>query len=88
MVAYHNDRADYLIILDNDETIDNNNKYSTLKVFLLADDLTLVAEWDSKAFGTDILYPINDFSLTRNTIFVTLGNYGIGYGVLSGKQIL
>jgi len=70
MVAYHNDRADYLIILDNDETIDNNNKYSTLKVFLLADDLTLVAEWDSKAFGTDILYPINDFSLTRKKILL------------------
>ena len=87
MVAYQNDGTDYLIILDNDETIDNNNKYSTLKVFVLGDDLTLVAEWDSKSFGTDILYPINDFSLTRNIIFVTLGNYGIGYGLLSGKQI-
>ena len=87
MVAYQNDGTDYLIILDNDETIDNNNKYSTLKVFVLGDDLTLVAEWDSNSFGTDILYPINDFSLTRNIIFVTLGNYGIGYGLLSGKQI-
>jgi hypothetical protein len=54
-------------------------------VFVLADELTLVAEWDSKSFGTDILYPINDFSITRNIIFVTLGNYGIGCGLLAGQ---
>lgn len=37
----------------------------------------------------DQIYPINDFEIISSAIFVTIGNYGIGYGTLGddGKLI-
>ena len=37
MSAYSIKNTTYLIVLDNDETVDSNYKYSTLKVFILGD---------------------------------------------------
>lgn len=61
MFATTNNEKEYLFILDNDETVDNNNKRSTIKVFDITDDLLFLTEWDSSTFGTDKVYPINDF---------------------------
>lgn len=51
-------------------------------MFDFTNDFTYVGEWNSKLFGTDKLYPINDFEMVDSSIFVTIGNYGIGYGTL------
>ena len=84
-VSYSADQS-YLMVLDNDETIDNNKKLSTIKVFSLTGDASLnfITEWDSQTFGTDLLYPINDLDLSRSIVLVTIGNYGIGYGSFTG----
>jgi hypothetical protein len=82
MFAINKGNKNYLFILDNDETVDSNNKQSTIKMFDFTNDFTYLGEWSSKTFGTDSLYPINDFEIVDSTIFVTIGNYGIGYGTL------
>ena len=64
MFVYAKDALKYLFILDNDETIDSNNKKSTIKCFDLTKDLKFVGEWTSKSFGTEELFPINDFDIS------------------------
>lgn len=88
MFIYSNDDGTFLFILDNDEYINSNNKRSTLKVYQVKDDLIYIAEWNSKSFGLLNVYPINDFTMFGSQIFVTLGNYGIGYGTFTGKAVL
>ena len=70
----------YIYILDNDETIDSNNKHSTVKVFKIdKNSIQFVQEWNSETFGVDGL-PINDVEVFQGeAVFVTLGNHGIGY---------
>jgi hypothetical protein len=76
------------MILDNDETVDSNSKKSFIKLFAVSDDLEFLGEWDSRTFGTQDLLPINDFCLEENRIIVTIGNYGLGYGIFQGKAAL
>lgn len=79
----------FLYILDNDETIDSNNKKSTVKLFdISTTEFTFVGEWDSKLFGTTDLYPINDFEIYEDVVFVTLGNYGFGYAIINADGTL
>ena len=75
------------MVLDNDETVDTNNKYSTVKVYSAKKgQLNFVEEWDSSSFGTTgDVYPINDLEVKDSSVVVTLGNYGIGYGQLNKK---
>ena len=78
----------YLLILDNDETIDSNKKSSTVKIFEITDDALIFSqEWSSTVFGTEIVYPINDLDIQQSTVLVTLGNYGIGYGRFSDGKL-
>jgi hypothetical protein len=79
----------FLFILDNDETVDSTNKKSTIKMFDITGDFTYVGEWTSKTFGTDQVYPINDFEIVNdNRIFVTIGKFGIGYATLNDDGTL
>jgi hypothetical protein len=34
------------------------------------------------------LYPINDLDISNGIVFVTLGNYGIGYGTFSKGKLI
>jgi hypothetical protein len=88
MFVYSNKDGIFLVILDNDEYINSNNKRSTLKVYEVKDDLVYLAEWTSKSFGALEVLPINDFTMIGSQILVTLGNYGIGYGTFTGKAVL
>lgn len=83
MFAVHSGKKDYIFILDNDESVDSNHKLSTIKMYDITDEFMFVGEWTSKTFGTNQLYPINDFEIVKNKIFVTLGDYGIGYATLN-----
>ena len=54
----------FVMILDNDETIDSNKKLSTVKVYeIKGDAMTFSQEWSSSSFGTDSVYPINDLDI-------------------------
>jgi hypothetical protein len=78
----------FVMILDNDETIDSNKKLSTVKVYeIKGDAMTFSQEWSSSSFGTDTAYPINDLDIQQSTILVTLGNYGMGYGRFSEGKL-
>jgi hypothetical protein len=88
MFLYADEHTKYIFILDNDESIDSNNKQSTVKIFQLDEALTFVDEWNSRSFGTTEIYPINDLDIFGNEVFVTLGNYGIGYGQLHAGQVV
>lgn len=46
--------------MDNDESVDSNNKRSTIKMFDITKEFTYVGEWNSQTFLTDKVYPIND----------------------------
>lgn len=80
MLPVHSGDNDFIFILDNDETIDSNNKQSTVKMFQLGSQLTFKGEWDSLSFGTIDKFPINDIYFYKFWFFVTIGNYGLGYG--------
>lgn len=89
MFIYYSPQKSYIFILDNDETIDSNSKYSTVKVFSVVEEqFQFVTEWDSRSFGADSLLPINDFDLNRSFIFVTIGNYGMGYATFSDGKLI
>lgn len=78
----------YLFILDNDEMKDNVDKKSVLKLFNVGKEFFYMGTWDSTTFGTDELYPINDFEVKEGLLMVTLGTYGLGYGNLDEQFIL
>lgn len=61
MFAVHIGAKDFIFILDNDESVDSNNKVSTIKMYDITEDFTYVGEWTSKTFGTQQVLPINDF---------------------------
>lgn len=88
MFAVHIGEKDFIFILDNDESVDSNNKVSTIKMYDITEDFTYVGEWASKTFGTEQVYPINDFEIVKNKVFVTIGNYGIGYATLNNDGTL
>jgi len=52
-------------------------------VFNVTRDFVFLGIWDSTTFGTDKIYPINDFEMKDGLVLVTLGNIGIGYGNLN-----
>lgn len=61
MFIYYSTPVSYLMVLDNDERVDSNKKQSTIKVFSIeGDQFKFVKEWDSRDFGTETIYPIND----------------------------
>lgn len=68
--------------------IDSNYKKSAIKVFDITYDLNFIGEWNSKHFGTQEIYPINDLDIYNAQIFVTLGNLGLGYGTFTELGIL
>ncbi len=82
MFAVRKQDKNFLFILDNDETVDSNKKQSTIKMYDFTDNFTYEGEWTSKTFGLDQYYPINDLEIIDSSVFVTIGNYGIGYGTL------
>jgi hypothetical protein len=53
MFVFYSAPTSYLMILDNDETIDSNKKHSTIKVFSVSgDQFAFEDEWESTDFGT------------------------------------
>ena len=76
-------------VLDNDQTVDSNNKKSVVKIYSLKQDtISLIDVWNWETFGLEDEYPINDFEINyeQSAVFVTLGNYGLGYGkFIEGK---
>ena len=82
MFAVRKQDKNFLFVLDNDETVDSNKKQSTIKMYDFTDNFTYEGEWTSKTFGIDQYYPINDLEFIDSSVFVTIGNYGIGYGTL------
>lgn len=82
MFAVHKGDNNYLFVLDNDESLDSNNKKSIVKMLDLSANLDLLATWNSQTFGAHPSLPINDLEIIGDIVFVTIGNYGIGYGTL------
>lgn len=89
MFPFYAAGTSYLLILDNDEGVDSNNKLSTVKVYSISQDtLAFVEEWNSKHFGTAVVYPINDLEVSNSFIFVTIGNYGMGYATFNQGKLI
>lgn len=85
MFAVNKGDNNYLFVLDNDETVDSNSKKSIVKMLDLSANLDLLGTWNSETFGAPKSLPINDLEIKGDIVFVTIGNYGIGYGML-GKN--
>ena len=85
MFAVNKGDNNYLFVLDNDETVDSNSKKSIVKMLDLSGNLDLLGTWNSEIFGAPASLPINDLEIKGDIVFVAIGNYGIGYGML-GKN--
>ena len=85
MFAVNKGDNNYLFVLDNDETVDSNSKKSIVKMLDLSANLDLLGTWNSETFGAPASLPINDLEIKGDIVFVAIGNYGIGYGML-GKN--
>lgn len=86
-----NTQSYWVLIHDDDESLNTLSKSSNVKVFLLNNNDGGVLQFkgviNSATFtaGVKVSQPINDIEVEGNMIMVTIGNYGIGYAWLGDK---